>query len=122
MNENLVENLTAQAKSLYGPMGKINALMIANVEKIAEFQLGVVKSYAELAMKQVKQVSEVRDIEGLKEFGTTQSEMASEFGGKVMEDMKALGEIGMEFKTEVEEIFSESRNPSEDADAGSEKA
>jgi len=120
MNENLVESLTTQAKSLYGPMGKINALMIANVEKIAEFQLGAVKSYAELAMKQVKQVSEVRDIEGLKDFGTTQSEMASELGEKVMEDMKALGEIGMEFKAGVDEIITEARNP-EEAKADSEE-
>ena len=115
MSENIIENLTSQVKSLSGPMGKINALMIANIEKIAEFQLGAVKSYAELAMEQVKQVSEVRDIEGLKEFGTTQNEMASKLGEKVMEDMKALGEIGMEFKTEVEELIAEARNPAEDA-------
>ena len=115
MNDNLIENLTTQATSFYGPMGKINALMVSNIEKVAEFQLGAVKSYAELAMKQWKQVAEIRDIESLKDFGASQSQVASELSQKIVEDMKALGEMGMEFKTQVEDIVAEAKNPSEDS-------
>ncbi len=115
MNENLVETLTAQAKTVYEPMGKINALMIANMEKLAEFQLDAVKSYAELAMQQWKQVASVRDIESLKEFGASQSEMAGELGKKIVEDMKSLGELGMGFKSEVEDILSDAREPNKEA-------
>ncbi|MFD2228683.1 phasin family protein [Alkalimarinus sediminis] len=114
MNDNLIENLTAQATSFYGPMGKINALMVSNIEKVAEFQLGAVKSYAELAMKQWKQVAEIRDIDGLKDFGASQSDVASELSQKIVEDMKALGEMGMEFKSQVEEIVAEAKNPKEE--------
>ncbi|UZE97846.1 phasin family protein [Alkalimarinus alittae] len=115
MNDSLIENLTSQATAFYGPMGKINALMMSNIEKVAEFQLGAMKSYAELAMKQVKQVAEVRDLESLKTFGTSQSEVASEISKKIVEDMKALGEMGVEFKSQIEEIVSEAKNPAKDA-------
>lgn len=115
MNDNLIENLTTQATSFYGPMGKINALMVSNIEKVAEFQLGAIKSYAELAMKQWKQVAEIRDIESLKDFGSNQSEVVSELSQKIVEDMKALGEMGMELKTQVEDIVAEAKNPTEEA-------
>ena len=111
MNDNLLENLTTQATSFYGPMGKINALMVSNIEKVAEYQLGAVKSYAELAMKQWKQVAEIRDLESLKEFGSHQSEIATEISQKIVEDIKALGDMGMDFKAQVEDIVAESKNP-----------
>ncbi len=114
MNDNLLESLTTQATSFYGPMGKINALMVSNIEKVAEFQLGAVKSYAELAMKQWKQVAGIRDIETFKDFGLSQSESASEMSQKIIADMMALGEMGMEFKTQVEEIIAEANNPTEE--------
>lgn len=120
MTDNLIENLTTQATSFYEPMGKINALMVSNIEKVAEFQLGAVKSYAELAMKQWKQVTEIRDIESLKDFGSNQSEIASELSQKIVEDMKALGEMGMDFKAQVEEIVAEAKAPKEGAQDKSE--
>jgi phasin family protein len=113
MSDNLLENFTGQftgqAKTFYEPLAKINQLLIANLEKVAEFQMDAVKSYAELTMKQFKDLAEVRDIESLKSYGSAQAEVASTIGKKIMEDLKTLTEMGGEFKAEVEKVISAAR-------------
>ncbi|MCP5209087.1 MAG: phasin family protein [Hahellaceae bacterium] len=109
MTDNLLENFTGQAKNFYEPLTKINQLLVANMQKVAEFQMDAMKSYAELTMKQFKELAEVRDLESLKNYGSGQTESASSIGKKIMEDLKTLGEMGSEFKNEVEKIINAAR-------------
>lgn len=120
MSENLLGNFTEQAKNVSEPLTKINQLLLANVEKVAEFQMGAAKAYAEITMKQFKDLAEVKDIESLKNYGTGQAEAASTIAKKVMEDLKTLGEMGNEFKSEVENIISSARNAGSEEDTAKE--
>lgn len=109
MTDNLLENFTGQAKNFYEPLTKINQLLIQNLQKVAEFQMDAAKSYTELTMKQFKGLAEVRDVESLKTYSTGQAEVVSTIGQKIMEDLKTLGEMGNEFKMEVEKVISSAR-------------
>ncbi|AZZ91707.1 phasin family protein [Hahella sp. KA22] len=103
-------NFADQAKHMYEPVGKIGSLVVSNLERVAEFQMDAAKSYADLTMKQWKDIADIKDVESLKNFAAGQAELASEISKKWVEDMKVLGDMGIEFKDEVEKILATSRN------------
>ncbi|PIE44297.1 MAG: phasin family protein [Gammaproteobacteria bacterium] len=110
MSDNLLENIPDQAKHAFESMTKVNQLMVENLQKVAEFQMNAVRSYAELTMNQMKAFTDVHDIESLKALGSGQASFVNDLTHKVMEDFKALGEIGVEFKDEVEKVIKDSKD------------
>ncbi|MCP5160418.1 MAG: phasin family protein [Hahellaceae bacterium] len=106
MTDNIIETLSSQLKQSIEPMNKVGSLVQANLEKLAELQLQSFRTYTELATRQWKALANARDLEGLKAFGETQTEIASEVGKKVMADLKEISEMGMQLKDEIEKIVS----------------
>lgn len=98
-----------QAKSFSTPLSKLNSLMVGNMEKMTEFQLNAIKSYADMTMSQMKKAVDVKDAESMREFSSAQAEVAGTVNKKIMEDAKALSDIATEFKTQVEAIWEEAR-------------
>ncbi len=110
MSDNLLGNIPDQAKNAFDSMNKINQVIVANLQKVAEFQMNAVKSYAELTMNQVKTISDVRDVDSLKALGTGQAAFVNDLTQKIMDDFKALNGIGVEFKDEVEKVINEAKD------------
>ena len=63
MQDNIINAFAEQAKTMYAPLTKFNELMVENMEKMTEFQLNTIKSYAELSIDQMKKAVEVKDVE-----------------------------------------------------------
>ncbi len=102
MSDNMIETLSTQIKQSLEPMNKIGSLVQANFEKLAELQMQSFKTYSELATRQLKAMANVRDLDGLKALGTTQTEIAGEISQKIMADLKEIADMGMALKTEIE--------------------
>lgn len=100
---------TEQAKSFYTPLNKLSALMVENMEKMTEFQLNSIKSYADITMSQMKKAVDVKDAESLRSFSTSQTEAAATVNKKIMEDAKSLSDLANDFKSQVEAVWEESR-------------
>lgn len=115
MSDNLLGNFTDQAKNVYEPLVKANQLLFKKLEKVAEFQMEAFKSYADMTGSQFKEILEVRDLESLKNYTTHQTEMASNLARKVVEDMKTLSEMGMEFKGEMEQVLDEAKSAAQNS-------
>lgn len=111
MTNQLFESFTSQAKNFSEPMGKSYQALMTHFEKLADFQLQTVKSYAELAMNQWKDLASVRDLESLQALASKNTELFKEISQKMTEDMGALSEIGTELKDELEKIFKEAAEP-----------
>lgn len=109
MQENIMNAFAEQAKSFSTPLSKLNSLMVGNMEKMTEFQLNAIKSYADMTMSQMKKAVDVKDAESMREFSSAQAEVAGTVNKKIMEDAKALSDIATEFKTQVEAIWEEAR-------------
>lgn len=105
MQDNIINAFAEQAKSMYAPLTKLNSLMVDNMEKMTEFQLTTIKSYAELSIDQMKKAVEIKDAESLRSFSSAQAEVASTVNKKIMEDAKTLSDLANDFKGQVESIW-----------------
>ena len=110
MQENILNAFAEQAKTMYAPMAKFNSLFVDNMEKMTEFQLNAIKSYADMGLEQMKKAADVKDAESMRSFTATQAETASALNKKVMDDAKAFSDMAMEFKTQIEGIMEEARS------------
>ena len=109
MQENIMNAFTEQAKSFSAPLAKFSSLMVDNMEKMTEFQLKAIKSYADLSLGQIKSAVDVKDAESLRTFSSSQAEVAATVNKKIMEDAKAISEMATDFKGKMETIWEESR-------------
>ena len=109
MQENIMNAFTEQAKSFSAPLAKFNSLMVENMEKMTEFQLKTIKSYADLSLGQVKNAADVKDAESLRSFSSAQAEVAATVNKKIMEDAKSISEMATDFKGKIEAIWEEAR-------------
>jgi len=109
MQENILNAFAEQTKNLYSPMQKFNSLFISNMEKMTEFQVNAIKSYAEIGIEQMKKAADIKDADTMREFSAAQAEASTELNKKITEDAKALSEMAVDFKTQVETIMEETR-------------
>ncbi|MEY8203629.1 MAG: phasin family protein [Bermanella sp.] len=109
MQDNIINAFTEQAKNFSAPMAKFNSLLVSNMEKMTEFQLNTIKSYASISIGQMKGAADVKDADSLRNFSSSQAEVAATVNKKIMEDAKAISEMATDFKTKVEAIWEETR-------------
>ncbi|WP_419810977.1 phasin family protein [Bacterioplanoides sp.] len=109
MQENILNAFAEQAKTMYSPMSKFNSLFVENMEKMTEFQLNAIKSYADLSLEQMKKASEIKDADTMRTFSASQAEVASSLNKKIMDDAKAMSDMAMDFKSQVETLMEEAR-------------
>ena len=117
MQEKIMNAFADQTKNMYAPMRKLNALMVENMEKMTDFQIEALKSYSKMGVNQMKNATEVKDAESVRDFTATQAELMSTLSKKVLEDAKSMADMSMEFKQEVEKIVEEARTGAEEAKA-----
>ncbi|ASP40414.1 phasin family protein [Bacterioplanes sanyensis] len=110
MQENILNAFAEQAKTMYAPMSKFNTLFVDNMEKMTDFQLGAIKAYAEMGLDQMKKAADIKDTDSLRAYTASQAEAATALNKKIMEDAKAMSDMAMEFKTQVESIMEEARS------------
>ncbi|MFK4753415.1 MULTISPECIES: phasin family protein [Oceanospirillaceae] len=109
MQDTVLNAFAEQAKTMYAPMSKFNSLFVENMEKMTDFQLTAIKSYAEMGLDQMKKASDVKDAEGMRAYTAAQAEAATSLNKKIMEDAKIFSDMAMEFKSQVEGIMEEAR-------------
>jgi len=109
MQDTILNAFNEQAKTMYAPMTKFNSLFVENMEKMTDFQLNAIKSYAEMGLDQMKKASEIQDADSMRTFTAAQAEAASALNKKIMEDAKTFSDMAMDFKTQVETIMEEAR-------------
>lgn len=99
------------AKSLPEPVVNANKLFVANLEKLVNFQMSVLQSYKDMWLNQLKAAAEISDVQGLQQFYGRQTEVASTLRQKMMDDAKALADLGTGFKADFDKLAKDSVEP-----------
>lgn len=107
MQDNIMDAFSAQTKQMFEPMRKINSLMLNNMEKMTQYQLEAMKRYSQMGTERIRSATEIQDAESLRDFGTKQAEMMNELSQQMQEDARVMSEMSLQFKSEMEKMFSD---------------
>lgn len=97
-----------QNAALPTPVVKANKLLVAELERIVSFQMGVMKYYTEMVLNQLKAAAQVENVDALQEFVKAQADVATKIRDRMMTDAKALTELGMGFKADFDALAKDS--------------
>lgn len=93
-----------QVNQVLGPIRDLNALAVANTEKLVNFQLDVLKRYAEFGIAQMKAVTELKDTNELQDYQVKSTELAKTVADTVRADVEAATQLGTECVADVQKL------------------
>ena len=96
--------LTDPTKGLLEPAHRLNQQAVTALEKVTASQIDSLKTYSELGVGQLKAAAEVRNIEGLQNLLSKQSDVLKEVGSRLTSDVKAFFQIGADFVSQSSKI------------------
>jgi phasin family protein len=99
--------LTDPAKGMLEPVQKLNQEAVSMVEKLAEHQIKSLKTYSALGVSQLKAAAEVKNVEGLQDLMSRQTDFMRKFGECLMSDFKAIFAMGTEFLSKATKVGAE---------------
>ncbi|RXE48889.1 phasin family protein [Chromohalobacter israelensis] len=107
MQDKMFSAFSEQTRGFFEPMRKFNGLMLDNMERMTEYQLDAMKRYSQLGVERMRAASEVKDAEGMRDFTTQQADMLNALSKQMLEDARAMAEISLKFKSELEDMMAE---------------
>ncbi len=106
MNDEMNKNF-ANVEKMLDPMVKANKLVVANMEKLVNFNMATMQSYVDMSLEQMKAASEINNPQALQAFWSKQAETANALRQKMMDDAKALADMGNGMKEEFSKLAEE---------------
>ena len=98
MYEDMMNKSFAQTENMIEPMVKANKLAVANFEKLVEFQMSAFQAYVDMGLEQLKAASQVNSPQSYQAYLSKQVETANVLRQKMLDDTKALVDLGSGFK------------------------
>ncbi len=86
------------------PVQKLNAIAIANTEKLLAFQTASSQKYAQMGMAQWKAAAQVNNAESLVAYLTAQGARMTDVGNQVIADAKQAYQFGMDLLSEAQKV------------------
>lgn len=84
---------------------RLNETLFTQFSKATEMQMDVFRRYADVAMEQARKVSEVRDLDGLKQVTSEQAETLKSLSEQFTSDWKAWQDYLTETREQVQKVF-----------------
>lgn len=97
----------ANIEKLFEPARRYNALVVDNAEKLLSMQLDAARSYADLSIKQLRDVMEINDAKAFQDYLGNQAEVAKTVAERAQQDAKTLAEMGQSFASDVQALVQE---------------
>ena len=101
--EMFTKNFT-QVENFIEPVLKANKLAVTNFEKLVNFQMSAWQSYMDLGIEQLKAAAEVNSPQTLQAFMSKQIETGNVLRQKMLDDTKALVDLGNGFKDDFTKL------------------
>ncbi len=99
-----LSSLTEPTKGMLEPVQRLNQAAVVTVEKLAEHQIDSLKAYSDLGVSQLKVAAEVRDVKGLQNLVSKQTDVLRRFGECLTSDFRAFLELGADFVSHTKKI------------------
>ena len=92
------------------PTVKTNKLAVDHLEKLIAFQMSALQSYVDIGVGQLKAAAEVSSPEDAQDFFKKQLEVSAKLRQKVLDDLKALTDLGNGFRDDYTKLAKENVN------------
>ena len=109
MTDNVFSSVLENFQPFLAPVVKANQLALADLEKLIAFQTNALLSYTDLCLGQLQRsATPISDPQSLQTFYANQAETASALCRKMVDDGKALFELGASFRAEFNHLLKDS--------------
>jgi len=107
MTTEMFSEVSEKSRKLMDQTAKLNQMVVEKFEKAADLQMQALRSYADLAMRQAREASSIRDVDSLKSFAESQSEAFREVGERLTSDWRAMQDLASEMREDLQGLFRE---------------
>lgn len=107
MYEDVLSKMFANPQAMPNMLSNTSQLLASNMEKLTTLQMNAWQSYLELGMEQVRSAAQATDAKGLQEFCASQAEAANSVRQRLMDDAKAMTDLGVDFKAGLDQLVNE---------------
>lgn len=104
MYDEIFNKSFANTDQLVEPVVKANKLAVTNFEKLVSFQMNAMQTYVDMGLEQLKAAAEVNSPQTFQSFWSKQVEMSNVLRQKVLDDTKALVDLGNGMKDEFTKL------------------
>ncbi len=94
----------ANVEGMIEPMIKSNKLAVAQLERLVSFQMSTFQSYVDFGLEQIKSAAEINSPQSMQAFWSKQGEAGSVLRQKMLDDAKALVDLGNGMKDEFTKL------------------
>src|SRR5689334_11733503 len=111
MSQAAFDTFTDQTKKFYAPVARLNWVIANSIGKITEFQLSTIRSFADLGISQLKNITcgaSAEEIPSPVSIGHTQAEFFNAISSQAVENFKKMGELSNEIKEAMDDLFKDS--------------
>ena len=110
MSNEMLETLTEQTQSFFGPFAEVNKLVMDKFEKLVNLQSEAAPAYIELHLEQLRGAGSIKDADSLKSFWDDQMAVSEKIREKMLADSKAFSDLGVSLLTELSELAEKNAN------------
>lgn len=110
MSKEAFETFAEQSQSFFEPFMEANKLMMDKLQKLVDMQAKSAPGYAEMQLKQLQDISTIKDADSFKQFWDGQMAASDALHEKFLADSKALSDLGVSFLTELSELAEKNVN------------
>ena len=96
--------MNAEFQKFLAPIQELNTIAVQNVEKIIDIQLKALEENTKVGIEQLKNASQINDLEGLNTYFTAQAEVGKKVAERAAEDTRAIVELGNAYTNEVQRV------------------
>jgi phasin family protein len=102
----VMDSLKEKASSFMASAAELNSFAIDKLEEMMKMNVASASYYGELGIRQMRAMSELRDLESMHKFTGDSISLSGEIVKKMLDDSKAWMNLGTEVKEKVTGIFS----------------
>ena len=108
MNANITETYETAAKTAASAANNAGQLVVKNIEKMIELQMGSAKVYADAFLSTAREALEVRDAQSARSYFEKQPEVVRGIVQRMTKDSGEIMELGRAYVDEAQVLFTRS--------------
>jgi phasin family protein len=108
MNANITETYETAAKTAASAANNAGQLVVKNIEKMIELQMGSAKVYADALLSNAREALEVRDGQSARSYFEKQPEVVRGIVQRMTKDSGEIMELGRAYLDESQALFTRS--------------
>ncbi len=108
MNANITETYETAAKTAANAANSAGQLVVKNIERMIELQMGSAKIYAEALLNNAREALEVKDAQSARSYFEKQPEVVRGIVQRMTKDSGEMMELGRAYADEAQTLFTKS--------------